>query len=420
MGMEIHTTEIGSVSLPPEDTLPKKGWRRVLHSQYFWLCLLVIATLALHFATIMNPGEVVFDETYYVNDARAIIKGEETLRPEHPPVGKLFVVSGMLIFGDNPFGWRFFSVIFGTISIVLFYFICRKLMPGKATLLATFLFSLDNMGFVQASLALLDVYTVTFMLGGLLFYLHRGYLLSGMTIALSALAKLTGGLAFIAIILHWLFARKDKPKWFVASIVVTAISFLVFMFALDYVAFWRFVNPIQRTLDMLNAGTSITFEYAKHPYMSRPWDWILLPKIMPYWWDPQYISFVSFTIWALIIPAVIYMFYRARKGNNAASFGLAWFAATFLIWIPISFATNRVSFIYYFYPTVGAICIGIGLGLSHLLDIIKTKSARHRRAVMVGIVIYLVFHAVIFIVVNPAFKPLIKFYEFLQSSTSTS
>ena len=33
----------------------------------------------------------------------------------------------MLIFGDNPLGWRFFSVILGAISIVLFYLICRNL-----------------------------------------------------------------------------------------------------------------------------------------------------------------------------------------------------------------------------------------------------------------------------------------------------
>lgn len=416
--MENYSTEINLVSLPTEPP-PAKGWRRTVYSQYFWLCVLVVGTLVLHFATIMNPNEVVFDETYYVNDARNIINGNETMRTEHPPIGKLMVMSGILLFGDNAFGWRFFSVIFGTISIVLFFLICRKIMPGKATLIATFLFAFDNMGFVQASLALLDVYIVTLMLAGLLFYVHKSYLLSGMTIALSTLAKLTGGLAIMGSILHWMFARRDKPKQFIASIVVAGISYLAFTVAFDYFTFHKLVNPIDRTILMLNAGTSITFEYAKHPYMSRPWDWILTPNMMPYWWDPQYISFVNFTVWGLIIPAIIYMFWRAKKGNEASSFGLAWFASTFLIWIPISFATNRVSFVYYFYPTVGAICIGIGLGLSHLMDIIKTKSARHRKAVMGGLITYLVLHAIIFMMFNPTFKPLIKLYEFLQGSSSS-
>ncbi len=411
--MEIANSE---VSLPRESVRDKKWWRRVLEWQYLGLCVLVIATLALHFSTITKPNEVAFDETYYVNDARSIISGAGDLRPEHPPLGKLFVVSGILIFGDNPFGWRFFSLIFGTFSIVLFYFICCKLaMSRRATLFATFLFALDNMGFVQASMALLDVYMVTFMLAGFLLYLHKGYLLSGMSIALSTLAKLSGGLAFLVIVLHWAFARKDRPKWFLASVILTPLSFLVFMFPLDYFTFGRFVNPIQRSLDMLNASGSITFEYAKHPSMSRPWEWLLPWNIMPYSWDPQYISFVSWTIGIFIIPAVIYMFYKARKSNDAACFGLAWFAATYLIWIPISYATNRVSFIYYFYPTVGAICIGIGLALSDIINKFQIKTAKRRKAMMGAIITYLSLHLAIFIIFNPAVPVLIPMWKPLFS-----
>ena len=150
--------------------------------------VLVIAMLTLHFLVISRPPTIVWDETWYVNDAKSIIAGEGDLRVEHPAC-KLFIITGIHLFGDNAFGWRFFSIIFGTACIPVFFFICRKLrMSGRLTLLATFLFALDDMYFVHSSLALLDIYMLFFMLLGLLFYLQKGYLLTGMTFAISARA----------------------------------------------------------------------------------------------------------------------------------------------------------------------------------------------------------------------------------------
>ena len=71
--------------------------------EYKWLCLLVVVVLVLHFAIIKIPDKPVFDEAHYITDARGIISGQETVRGEHPSLGKLFVIAGMLIFGDNAF-----------------------------------------------------------------------------------------------------------------------------------------------------------------------------------------------------------------------------------------------------------------------------------------------------------------------------
>ena len=143
-----------------------KRWLKWLDKwEYTWLCLLVVITLAAHFSIINQPKQVVFDEVYYVNEARSILADNGTLRPEHPPVGKLFVVAGIALFGDNPVGWRFFSIICGTGCIILFYLICRQLaMSKRASVLATFLLALENMSFVQAGVAMLDVYSLVLML----------------------------------------------------------------------------------------------------------------------------------------------------------------------------------------------------------------------------------------------------------------
>ena len=99
----------------------------------------------MHFSIIRIPDKPVFDEVHYVTDARGIISGHETIRGEHPSLGKLFVIAGMLIFGDNALGWRFFSVILGAISIVLFYLICRNLSLSRRA--AFFVSSYFSTGF---------------------------------------------------------------------------------------------------------------------------------------------------------------------------------------------------------------------------------------------------------------------------------
>ena len=138
---------------------------RLRSQEYLWLGLLLAATLAVHFCYITQPDQLVFDEQHHVNDARSIISGEGTLHPDHPSLGKLFIAAGILVFGDNPMGWRFFSVIFGTIIIALFYIILRRLnMSPTASWLATFLLALENLSFIQASVAMLDVYMLSFTL----------------------------------------------------------------------------------------------------------------------------------------------------------------------------------------------------------------------------------------------------------------
>jgi hypothetical protein len=99
--------------------------------EYTWLCVIVLVSLALHFSLILMPPQPIYDEQFYVDDARSILAGQSTLRPEHPSLGKLFVVAGISIFGDGPMGWRFFSVVFGAGGIILFYLICRQLAMSR-------------------------------------------------------------------------------------------------------------------------------------------------------------------------------------------------------------------------------------------------------------------------------------------------
>jgi dolichyl-phosphate-mannose-protein mannosyltransferase len=376
---------------------------RLFRWEYVWLCLLVVATLLMHFSVIRLADQPMFDEQHYVADARSILQGHGTLRFEHPPLGKLFIVAGIAIFGDNPIGWRFFSVACGTTSIVFFYLICRRLSMSKtASFLATFLLALENLTFIQNSVAMLDVYSVTFMIIGFWFYLRGNYLLSGVSVGLSTLAKLTGALVLGVILLHWLIARRDHYRKFIGLVLLAPVSFVFLMPALEYPMFHFFANPIVEIRTMLKLSASLTFATVSHGSAARPWVWILEHQTIPYWVNPNYFGAISYSVWPLIIPTVLCLVFRVVRHNDAGLFGVSWFVSTYLVWIPIVLITNRVTYPYYFYPTVGAICIGLGLVLGQLVNSWRTRRTGKLRWVAISIAgLYLTAHTLVFAFLSP-------------------
>jgi len=124
--------------------------------------------------------------------------------------------------------------------------------------------------------------------------------------------------------------------------------------------------------------------------------------VMPYFYGPHYFGAISFNLWALIIPAFLYMTFRAVKKDEAGLFGAVWFAGTYLVWIFITLITDRVTYIYYFYPAVGAICIGLGMGLSKLVDFWRERQdGKLRWAAIMFVVFFLLLHLGVFIVLAP-------------------
>ncbi len=382
----------------------KKRLARVYHWEYFWLCVVVIATLAMHFSIILIPDQLVLDEAHYVGDARSIIQDNKDLRPEHPPIAKLFVVGGILAFGDNPWGWRIPAILMGTLGVVLLYLICRKLnMSRRAASLATFLFGFENFNFLLASVAMLDVFYVTLMLAFFALYLYRRHVWSGVFIGLSTLAKLYGALGAPVLLIHWLATKTKRSPWFIATVILAPVTFLAIMPLFDFAISHQFMNPISRVKDMLSLSGSLTFANVTHPSLSRPWAWLLNYNPMPFWYSPHYTGAISLTVWLAMIPTVLYLLYRAIKRDEAGIFGFAWFFCVFLLWIPISIKTNRVSYPYYFYPTIGSLCLGLGLGLNRALEWAATRRARVKVPAQVGVYAFLALHLLAIVILSPVF-----------------
>ena len=97
---EIANTEVLSEP-PPEVTppaVPLTRWQRFLHWKHLGLFAIVLVTLILHFMAIVHPPTIVWDEIWYVGDVRSIISGTGEMRPEHPPLAKIFILAGEYIF----------------------------------------------------------------------------------------------------------------------------------------------------------------------------------------------------------------------------------------------------------------------------------------------------------------------------------
>ncbi|MBN1643203.1 MAG: phospholipid carrier-dependent glycosyltransferase [Dehalococcoidales bacterium] len=371
--------------------------------EYSWLCLLVVIVTAMHFSIIMLPGRAVFDEAHYINDARAIIEGQEDQRPEHPTLSKDFVLWGMRIFGDNPLGWRFFPVMLGIGSIVLMYFICRQLsMSRRMAFLATFLLAFENLTFTFSSMAMLDVPCLTFTMLAFWLYLRGNYPFAGIAVGLSALCKLNGALAIIAIGLHWLIVRRDRFWEFAGLVIFAPVSFVFLMPLSDFFTFGRLTNPVDRIFYMIKQSGTLTFSSVEAGYAQKPIGWIFRYDTTPYTFDPNYFGVISYSVLALIVPAVVYMLYKAVKHSDAAIFGLSWFTATYLMWIPGVMITDRITYPFYIYPTVGSICIGLGIALSGLWRAWETKKGGTLGWVALGVLgFYLLAHVAVFAILSP-------------------
>lgn len=315
------------------------------------------------------------------------------------------------VFNDNPWCWRFFPIVLGTASIVFFYFICRRLdMSNRAASIATFLLAFENMTFIQNSVAMLDVFYLFFMMAAFLLFLCRRYIAAGLAVGLSTLSKLFGALAMPAMIIHWFFSRANRSRWFALTVALSVITFVVLLPLLDYVVTRDFVNPYDRIRNMLSLTGSLTFNNTSHPNMARPWEWVFGYEAMPFWWGPHYISAISPSVWVLIVPAFAYMVYRAVRRDEAGLFGSAWFFSTYILWIPASLITDRISYPFYFYPSIGAVCLGIGMGISRLIDIFKARKSGKLKWTILGVVIFIfLVHVVSFMLLYPLFP--INYYR---------
>src|SRR3984957_8186858 len=125
------------------------------------ISLLVIAAAITRFWTLGHPAELVFDEVHFVAQGRHYLHGESFLDP-HPPLAKLVISLGILIFGDHPFGWRVGNATIGTALVAITYLLGRRLTGSRLVgALAGAILLCDGMYLVDSHYAVIDIVYLT-------------------------------------------------------------------------------------------------------------------------------------------------------------------------------------------------------------------------------------------------------------------
>ena len=347
------------------------------------------------------PGLLIFDESYYVNVARIIMRlpqqpnvfpnaipGIDSVNQEHPLLAKLLIALSMSIIGDNGWGWRIPSVVFGLLSIFVLYLLLKKTAKSPLiALMGTFLFSFDTLVFVHSRIATLDIFVLGFMLLGFYWYFSNRMNLSALGMALATLCKISGLYGVLTLgafhLGRELLSRGRKVDWqsllslFEKYAIVYLVSFIVLMALLDF--FWAgYKNPFEHLSHIYSYTFALRAPDVRKPtdIWSYPWEWLVDQVKIHYatvnvsvfadhdvartYASVDFIGAMNPTIVFLAIPAMAYNVYRYYETRSEFSlFMLAWFALTYLPYFPGAIFGHRIMYIFYFLNTVPAVAASV-------------------------------------------------------------
>ena len=355
-----------------------------------------------------------FDEIYHARTALENIEGIYPYEVSHPPLGKLIIAMGIMLFGMTPFGWRFSGALFGVLMLPVMYVFIKKLF-GRSSIAAcgTAIFAFDFMHFVQTRIATIDTYAVFFILLMYLFmYLYitggrlRHLALSGVFFGLGAASKWTciyagAGLAVIWA-LHWIVRahhRKDDERGgdlfgkFLCNCGFCVVFFVLVPAVIYYVSYYHY----GAAKGLTGIGAFFTKEYAQivldnqtfmftyhsgvtasHPYSSRWYQWVLdirpILYYLDYGTDGTRQSFGAFVnpilCWAGLIALFVLGYEAAAKRDRRAAFILIGYLAQLLPWVFIT----RITFEYHYF----ACTVFLVLALGYVIALMRQWNQRWR------------------------------------------
>jgi dolichyl-phosphate-mannose-protein mannosyltransferase len=269
--------------------------------------LIAIASLAIRLINLATPKGFVFDEIYYVDGAKDFLKyGVEVTasNPEfivHPPVGKWLIASGIKLFGNNEFGWRFATAIFGTLLILLFARLVHTLFYSPLlTAIGALLMACDGLVLVHSRTALLDLFLTFFVLLAVYLWQQERHWLASMAIGLAMGTKWSAVYFLIVLLfisLYRIFSKHPSRD----LIKPTVIRFIQYGFlpVAVYISTWTgwfmsnrgwdrqwssntLFSWIHYHSEMLNFHTGLT---EKHSYQANPWSWMIMGRPTSFFYD---------------------------------------------------------------------------------------------------------------------------------------
>jgi len=357
------------------------------------LLLLFLVGFGIRVYDLDIPKDYYFDEIYYAFTAQEMAKGNREAweswneAPEglayewtHPPLGKELIAAGILIFGDNTFGWRIIQALFGALGTIFIYLLAKNLFRKKSIgLIAAFLYVFESFIFVLSRIAMVDIFLLNFILLATLFLVNYANSRKGYNLALCGLfsgaamsIKWNGVyvaefLTLNALILIYYFEIYSKKELnigsmsvFLKSIVPKMILFFIMIplavYMFSYLPFFVYGNSFDNFLllqgNMFGYHQGVT---GTHPYQSNWWQWpLMLKPVFVYLGDfgekHRYIYMIGNPlIWWSGVVFLLLAIVRSVK-NELISLGFV-VLCVFAYWLPWVLSPRKMSFMYHYMPS---------------------------------------------------------------------
>jgi dolichyl-phosphate-mannose--protein O-mannosyl transferase len=329
----------------------------------FQMALLLALVAELLFAVRLGqPAKLMFDEIYYVPAGHDVFGLIKPANEEHPLLAKWLIGFSTALFGDNPAGWRALSTAAGTATMLAIYGIALKLFGDVRTAAtAAILALLNQMLFVQARIAMLEVFAGAFLFAGIALLVwgrdHPGKrrwpvsagLCLGLAIGCKWSALLFAPLLGLSVLIAW-----RGERWRAA--VLFALAALAAYFATFAPELFYATNPLK--LDQIFAWQFHMYELqtrplAHHTYQSSPWQWPLITR--PIWYLYEPVDGVQRGVFLVGNPAVMWGGLVALAaclwdGMKERSHPMLLLAGLYLfamgVWLVIP---KKIGFYYYYY-----------------------------------------------------------------------
>lgn len=373
-------------------SIPLEGDYQKRRTLWIDSIMLFLASLGFFLFNIKFPGTKNFDEFHYIPSALQWIQGIDNQNWEHPPLAKLLISVGIRLFGDEPFGWRFMSVVFGAFTLVGMYRLAYALFgeDRRAAWICTSLTIFNQLLYVQARIAMLD----TFMMGFLIWSLYYFVMAIDEGVFDPKWIRWSGAFMGLAIACKWfslvpwamcaflLLAQairlRSRPRiidlvlyWGIVPLILYYLTFVPYLFITRTPSYtvWELMTSFQAR--MLDGQKRVV---NTHPYMSQYWDWIIMKRPIWYAFDKEgaqeeWVRGVILLgnpaiMWGglVAILALIVAFFRER--SKSAFLILYFYFGFAFCWIAIP---RKIAFYYYYYPA------GMMLSLALTYWILKSK-----------------------------------------------
>lgn len=363
------------------------------------------AALALGFALLVGanlaiPTAPYFDEIHYLPAARELLAMGAFTNREHPMLGKELLAIGIAVFGDNSLGWRFPSLVAGTIAL---YAAMRALWFATLSRFATIAYGLLLASgfflFVHARIAMLDGFMIAFLclaywqLAAAMREPETGrwrLALAGVMLGLAMGAKWNAiplaalpGLVFLVARAsagrrRLLLSRRGAPVPGITLVEAALWLGVVPLatYALTYLPGWFFARDaieggplglIGHHQFMLDLQQSVK---GPHPYRSDWPSWIVNWRAIWYLYEyadgaQRGVLLIGNPLTMLIgLPALLWCAWQGLRGRNHAALGVAVIYAVALgFWVV---AAKPVQFYYHYFAPSMALLAALALALDGL------------------------------------------------------